>query len=142
MASQLKVDTITGVTTAGSIAVTGEGNSTTTNLQQGLAKAWDNNNTGSGGSLTSTDSFNISSRTDVATGRFSLTVSSAWANSWGSDSTENNILAGTSVNTRVVAMDGDTTGSTTTNGVKMFIASSGSVNDGARSVVCMWGDLA
>ena len=56
--------------------------------------------------------------------------------------TENNILAGTSVNTRVVAMDGDTTGSTTTNGVKMFIASSGSVNDGARSAVCMWGDLA
>ena len=40
MASQLKVDTITGVTTAGSISVTGEGNSTTTNLQQGLAKAF------------------------------------------------------------------------------------------------------
>ena len=38
MASQLKVDTITGVTTAGSISVTGEGNSTTTNLQSGLAK--------------------------------------------------------------------------------------------------------
>ena len=42
MASQLKVDTITGLTTAGSIAVTGEGNSTTTNLQQGLAKIWCN----------------------------------------------------------------------------------------------------
>ena len=40
MASQLKVDTLTGVTTAGSIVVTGEGNSTTTNLQQGLAKTW------------------------------------------------------------------------------------------------------
>ena len=40
MASQLKVDTLTGVTTAGSIDVTGEGNSTTTNLQQGLAKCW------------------------------------------------------------------------------------------------------
>ena len=40
MASILKVDTLTGVTTAGSISVTGEGNSTTTNLQQGLAKAW------------------------------------------------------------------------------------------------------
>ena len=42
MASQLKVDTLTGVTTAGSIVVTGEGNSTTTNLQQGLAKGLDN----------------------------------------------------------------------------------------------------
>ena len=40
MASELKVNTLTGVSTAGSIAVTGEGNSTTTNLQQGLAKAW------------------------------------------------------------------------------------------------------
>ena len=38
MASTLKINTLTGVSTAGSIAVTGEGNSTTTNLQQGLAK--------------------------------------------------------------------------------------------------------
>jgi hypothetical protein len=41
MASQLKVDTLTGVTTAGSIVVTGEGNSTTTSLQQGLIKVVD-----------------------------------------------------------------------------------------------------
>tara|TARA_R100000322_G_scaffold58556_1_gene36120 strand:- start:182 stop:307 length:126 start_codon:yes stop_codon:yes gene_type:complete len=40
MTSQLNVDKITGVSTAGSITVTGEGNSTTTNLQQGLCKAW------------------------------------------------------------------------------------------------------
>ena len=40
MASELKVNTLTGVSTAGSIAVTGEGNSTTTNLQQGLIKAF------------------------------------------------------------------------------------------------------
>ncbi len=40
MASELKVDKFTGVTTAGSIDVTGEGNSTTTNLQQGLCKSW------------------------------------------------------------------------------------------------------
>ena len=42
MASTLKINTLTGVTTAGSIAVTGEGNSTTTNLQQGLCKVWVN----------------------------------------------------------------------------------------------------
>ena len=34
----LKTNTLTGTTTAGSIAVTGEGGSTTTNLQQGLPK--------------------------------------------------------------------------------------------------------
>ena len=76
MASQLKVDTITGVTTAGSIAVTGEGNSTTTNLQQGLAKAW----VRGGNDASLTDSFNISSGTDVNTGYYRYAFSSAMAN--------------------------------------------------------------
>ena len=64
MASQLKVNTLTGVTTAGSIVVTGEGNSTTTNLQQGLAKAWAVSVSGA----SPLDSFNISSVTDNSTG--------------------------------------------------------------------------
>ena len=66
MASELKVDKFTGVTTAGSIDVTGEGNSTTTNLQQGLCKAWfvfDQAN-----SNTIDDSLNIGSITDRGTG--------------------------------------------------------------------------
>ena len=67
MASTLKINTLTGVTTAGSIAVTGEGNSTTTNLQQGLCKSWVNFN-GTGTPATR-DSFNISSLTDSATGK-------------------------------------------------------------------------
>ena len=37
--STILVNTLTGTSTAGSIVVTGEGNSTTTNLQQGLAKS-------------------------------------------------------------------------------------------------------
>ena len=71
MGSQLKVDTITGVSTAGSVAVTGEGNSTTTNLQQGLCKHWvsfdplDSNNL--------EDSFNNGSVTDNGTGVFTFT---------------------------------------------------------------------
>ena len=40
--STLKANTFTGTTSAGSIVVTGEGGSTTTNLQQGLCKAWAN----------------------------------------------------------------------------------------------------
>lgn len=67
MASELKVDKFTGVTTAGSILVTGEGNSTTTNLQQGLAKAWFNLNASP---VTARDSFNIASFTDEATGSY------------------------------------------------------------------------
>ena len=66
MASILKVDALTGVTTAGSISVTGEGNSTTTNLQQGLAKSWCNTNQ-SGAEIY--DSFNIASLTDSGTGQ-------------------------------------------------------------------------
>ena len=65
MASQLKVDTITGVTTAGSISVTGEGNSTTTNLQSGLAKVilyYDLTNNAN------RQSVNVSSVTDHGTG--------------------------------------------------------------------------
>ena len=68
MASQLKVDTITGVTTAGSISVTGEGNSTTTNMQQGLAKAWNNMN--GTGTIATRDSFNIASISDEGTGNY------------------------------------------------------------------------
>jgi hypothetical protein len=71
MASELKVDKFTGVTTAGSILVTGEGNSTTTNLQQGLAKMWFYKVT-DGSSLA--DSFNASSVTDTGTGDFTVVI--------------------------------------------------------------------
>ena len=78
MASILKVDTITGVATAGSISVTGEGNSTTTNLQQGLAKAWVEGSN----AAALTDSFNISGGTDNGTGDYSY----AFSNNMGSAS--------------------------------------------------------
>ena len=74
----LKTNTLTGTTTAGSIAVTGEGNSTTTNLQQGLCKAWCNlDGTGTIGHL---DSFNMSSPTDVGTGAFTLSFTNNMSN--------------------------------------------------------------
>ena len=63
MASTLKINTLTGVTTAGSIAVTGEGNSTTTNLQQGLCKAWANFDA-TLSTIATRDSLNIASLTD------------------------------------------------------------------------------
>ena len=73
MASLLKVDALTGVTTAGSISVTGEGNSTTTNLQQGLAKVWSNY---SGSGTTFRDSFNCASATDNGTGDYTNSFTS------------------------------------------------------------------
>ena len=74
MASTLKINTLTGVTTAGSIAVTAEGNSTTTNLQQGLVKAWIQVTTNS----TNQDSFNVSSHADTATGRQTISITNGF----------------------------------------------------------------
>ena len=79
MASELKVDKFTGVTTAGSILVTGEGNSTTTNLQQGLAKAWAN--TSGDGTPVIDDSFNNASVTDIGTGNQIFAFTNNMANS-------------------------------------------------------------
>ena len=76
MASTLKINTLTGVTTAGSIAVTGEGNSTTTNLQQGLNKAFINHNAGS----TIRDSFNVGSLTDSGTGDYKTNFTNSFSN--------------------------------------------------------------
>ena len=78
MASTLKINTLTGVTTAGSIAVTGEGNSTTTNLQQGLTKAWVN--FGGGGTAAIKDSFNITGITDQGTGQYQFEITNDMAN--------------------------------------------------------------
>lgn len=67
--STIKTNTITGTTSAGSIVVTGEGGSTTTNLQQGLAKAWNHyDQKGDSGSTQILDSFNMSSATDSSAG--------------------------------------------------------------------------
>ena len=79
MASTLKINTLTGVTTAGSIAVTGEGNSTTTNLQQGLCKAWVNFN--GTGTIATRDTFNVSGLTDNAQGDYTSAFTSNFNNS-------------------------------------------------------------
>ena len=79
MASILKVDTITGVSTAGSIAITGEGNSTTTNLQQGLAKMWINLDRDAE-TQAALDSLNESSVTDGGSGIFTYNFTSSMNN--------------------------------------------------------------
>ena len=69
--STLLLNTLTGKTSAGSIVVTGEGGSNTTNLQQGVAKSWV---LGTNAAVL-TDSFNVSSGSDDGTGDYSYTVS-------------------------------------------------------------------
>lgn len=76
---------------SGQLTVKGEGNSTTTNLQQGLTKAWFTSNS----SMALTDSFNIASVTDVSAGQLGVTTSTAFANttysSTGSGTGDSNI---------------------------------------------------
>ena len=86
--STLEVDKIQGVTTAGSISVTGEGNSTTTNLQQGLCKAFEIHDDDE---TTLIESLNMSSITDGGTGICSPVFANnmATANYFTSGSTGN-----------------------------------------------------
>tara|TARA_R100000008_G_scaffold59138_1_gene36861 strand:+ start:135 stop:575 length:441 start_codon:yes stop_codon:yes gene_type:complete len=83
--STIKTNTLTGTTSAGSIVVTGEGGSTTTNLQQGLAKLFvhfDGDTTDAGTDLDGVnDSFNLGSIVDNAVGDYSLNPT----NNMGSD---------------------------------------------------------
>jgi len=96
----LKTNTLTGTSTAGSIAVTGEGNSTTTNLQQGLAKAFVNHDA----SASVDDSFNTSSVTDSGTGHYGLNFTNAMANAHYIGSGSN--LGSTSEFASVITSDG------------------------------------
>ena len=77
-ASEIAIDKLKGVTAAGSMLVVGEGGTTTTNLQQGLAKTWVIF-TGTG-TIASRDSLNVGSITDVATGTYTHNFSNNMAN--------------------------------------------------------------
>ena len=76
--STLKTNTLTGTTSAGSIVVTGESGSTTTNLQQGLCKHWIHFN--GTGTVAILDSFNNTSITDNGTGDYQVTIANDMAN--------------------------------------------------------------
>jgi len=79
MTSELRVDNLKGSTTGGSINVLGEGTSATTNLQQGLCKAWVNFD-GTASGATARDSFNVSGMTDNGTGDHTITINNDFDN--------------------------------------------------------------
>ena len=64
--SEIKVDTLTGKTSAGDITVTSEGGAATMQLQQGLVKSFGEY---SADGTTVLESFNVSSLTDHSTGQ-------------------------------------------------------------------------
>jgi hypothetical protein len=136
MASELKVDKFTGVTTAGSILVTGEGNSTTTNLQQGLAKVWINFDGQS--TIATRDSHNVSGISDDGTGTYTTSYTSNMASVNYSASGSHN-RAGLSSTT----FTNDSTWAATTGGIASVTAnSSNAAIDCDAILVSILGDLA
>jgi hypothetical protein len=73
--SEIKVDTLTGKTTANDITVT-VGATATQSLQQGLAKSWITS-VDNGASIS--DSLNVSSTADTAAGRQKVAITNAFA---------------------------------------------------------------
>ena len=103
-------DTLTGQSVGGSVAVTAEGGSTTTNLQQGLTKAWGNYDYD--GTQAFADSFNFSGITDRATGKATLAFSNNMSNANFAILTNNVIDEGTYAGTNMVEHDSAATTST------------------------------
>ena len=61
------------IDTSGQVTIRGEGSATTTNLQQGLCKAWVNFD-GSASGAASRDTFNVSGMTDNGTGNYTISI--------------------------------------------------------------------
>ena len=77
--STLRTNALEGVDAKNSITiVAGAGNITTTNVQEGLAKAWVNWN--GTGTVAIRDSFNVGSITDNGTGDYTTNISNAMGN--------------------------------------------------------------
>ena len=75
--SEIKVDTLTGKTTANDITVT-VGATATAKLEQGLAKVWIRFN--GTGTIAIDDSFNVSGIVDAGTGQYTVTINNDMAN--------------------------------------------------------------
>ena len=130
----VKIDTIKGKTTAGSVTVQGEG-STTTNLQQGLNKVWFT----LGMDAVQDDSFNCSSVDDDGTGDFGIHFTNAFNNALYSSA---QAVTVTALNDRMMIQSPSKTASVVE--VRTLATSNGSGTEGnithAEMQIC--GDLA
>tara|TARA_A100001388_G_scaffold97674_1_gene71242 strand:- start:23136 stop:23567 length:432 start_codon:yes stop_codon:yes gene_type:complete len=141
--STIKTNTLTGTTSAGSILVTGEGGVQTTNLQQGLCKAWtffDSTPT----TPDHTDSFNATTLTDIGTGNQKFDFINPMGNAnfaFGGaavvDETTFAVLSGSEI--------AGTHARSTSNTGGFFTSNTASVNSGANAnsiSITIHGDLA
>ena len=136
--STILVNTLTGTSTAGSIAVTGEGNSTTTNLQQGLCKSFGNIELGT----TLVESFNQSTFTDNGTGDYTFNFTNNMANK-NHVTTSNNMRNATGGYGHTAAYGNSSdTSSTTSSARQLYTNILNSFEDMRRCMTTTNGDLA
>jgi hypothetical protein len=91
MTSELRVDNLKGSTTGGSINVLGEGASVTTNLQQGLAKAFNVADMDSDDVFR--DSLNFASFTDNGSGDFEFNFTNSMSSAFYAKGGQNGNLS-------------------------------------------------
>jgi len=130
--SEIKVDTLTGKTSAGDITVTSEGGAATMQLQQGLMKAWVRYDH----TVPSvTDSFNESSVTDINTGVWSLQFTNNMSN--GNYGWNNGLQ-----DARVNGVNTGTVPASDTIRYYQRVVNTAAVNDGNFTLASIHGDLA
>tara|TARA_X000001382_G_C3124263_1_gene164200 strand:+ start:49 stop:468 length:420 start_codon:yes stop_codon:yes gene_type:complete len=138
--STILVNTLTGTSTAGSIVVTGEGNSTTTNLQQGLAKAWASVQKYSS-NISIFDSLNVSSGVDDGVGlttlNWSNNMSAAGHYAAGGMSSDQNYMCANQGRTAAAG-----TALTTSSGAFSTVSDAGADKDSNVNLIAIHGDLA
>ena len=133
--SEIKVDSLTGKTTANDITVT-VGASATMSLEQGLAKAWVNFN--GTGTVAILNSLNASSITDSATGRYRHNFSSSTSSSsYSSNYSTNGYTGGYTNSALVVGEAAQTTSQVSVEGIW-----GGAYQDSSSCMNSLVGDLA
>jgi len=140
--SEIAIDKLKGASSASSISVVGEGGSTTTNLQHGLAKAHTVTNQ-TNHSTISAMSLNISGYTDNGTGRTEI----AFSNNFSSAAYTVAALSKDGSGYNDVATIANSAGTYTTSAFEVFCChsasdGSGSANDSNGAMTAYFGDLA
>jgi hypothetical protein len=131
--SEIKVDALTGKTTAGDITVTSEGGAATMQLQQGLAKVWVNFN--GTGTIAVRDSLSVSGLVDNNTGNYTVNYSSSMANDDYSSTVSANASSGL-----FGTLQSEASMTTTATNISCY---NGSIGAADHAVVCLHtlGDL-
>ena len=133
--NNVRVNQLSGIDTAGSISVQGEGTATT-NLQQGLVKAWANFD--ESGTAAIRDNFNVTDLTDNGTGYFTVNLT----NAMGSDDYVRIGNAGENADTGGNRVLGLRLPATNSFNINTRNSTNGNLSDTQDTCVAVLGDLA